>query len=330
MSKNPIFIPLRDYHYQGGVESFMRNLERYLRKIGYEYLDDPKDAKVIFFPITFDQAVLTEIKSKGGRVIQRLAGGFYPSQHGEAYTELNRPISEVYSNYTDFVVFQSEYGRKQDFEIFGTKPEGQYTTIINGVDKSIFYPAQNRTPNAKKIFVSTGSFRKKVMLVPAIEALDSLAEKYEFEYWVIGEVTMAELKPYLDRPYVKYTDKLPLTELAEKLRQADALIHTQLNDICPNSVTEAISSGLPVIGFASGSLPELLAFDTDLLAYVSEDLLQKAEDFDSHKLAEKIELYFSDSARFDELAKQNAQLYPFDECGAAYVEVFNHQIQLAK
>ncbi len=330
MSKNPIFIPLKDYHYQGGVESFMRNLERYLAKVNYSYLNEPDEAKVIFFPITFDQQILANIKAKGGRVVQRLAGGYYPTQHGDSYVDQNRPISDIYNTYSDFVVFQSEYGRMQDFAIFGPKPKDEYAVIINGVDKTIFFPPKEKKQKPRKIFVSTGSFRKKVMLEPIIMALDSLSTKYDLEYWVIGEVTMPELQEYLKRPYVKYMDKLPLKQLAEKLRMADALIHTQINDICPNSVIEAISSALPVIGFDSGSMPELLSFNTELLAYVSGDILQRVEDFDSSRLAEKIELYINESKKFDKLALENSNLYPFDQCGKQYVEVFEQQLTLAK
>lgn len=329
MPKNPIFIPLSGYKYLGGVESFMRNLERYLAQTGYSYLRKPDKARVVFFPVTFDQPTLARLKARGGRVVQRVAGGYYESQHGEKFAEMNRPIADVYHNFADLVVFQSEYGKRQNFKIFGAKPDEQYKVIINGVDKSIFSPAIQKPDREVIKFVSTGSFRKEVMLKPAISALDSLAGEYNFEYWIIGEVTNPELMKYIDRPYVRYMAKMPLSNLAEKLRKSDAFIHTQINDICPNSVLEAISTGIPVIGFASGSLPELLFFGHDLLAEMPEELIQKVADANHHKLANKLRLFLENVEKYSAVANANSHLYPFTECGSSYVQVFEEQIELA-
>lgn len=84
---------------------------------------------------------------------------------------------------------------------------------------------------------------------------------------------------------------------------------------------EAISVGLPVVGFASGAMQELLTWQTDLLALVSDDVFQRYENFDAAKLADKISLCCQNLMFFRERALAHSHLYSFNECGRRYVEV---------
>jgi glycosyltransferase involved in cell wall biosynthesis len=53
-------------------------------------------------------------------------------------------------------------------------------------------------------------------------------------------------------------------------RSADAYLMTKNNDPCPNSVLEAMSSGLPVLYSASGGVPELVGTDAGVGLAVPE------------------------------------------------------------
>lgn len=318
-----IFIPFDRFANIGGPTTFMKNLQVYLEQVNFLYVKKPYFARGIFFPIAYNLSTIKWIKFFGGKVIQRLDGIYYPSKHGENYLKQNKMIKKIYSDFTDFVVFQSEYSRKQCFAMFGEKKRENYEIIVNGVNEKIFYPSTKKILVPEKfILTTTGNFRNVDMLEPIILALDGLADKINFEFWIIGPLNNPALEKYAGRKYVKNLGSKNMEGIAELLRKSDIFIYSHLNPPCPNSVLEAIASGLPVVGFDSGSMPELLNFNKDLLAYVSDEIFQKYEDFDSKRLADKIELAISQYERYKKISLENSQSYSFEKCGKKYTEVF--------
>ncbi len=329
MIKKPhaLYIPFEHYQSLGGPSTFMKNLQRYLERHRYSYLSSLKNARVVFFPNSFALPKVKKIKRQGGHIIQRLDGIYYPSKHGEQYRELNRDARKIYHNYADAVIFQSRYSQAQCFTMFGERDN--YQIIINGVDKSIFYPAQSRENHqieGKIRFVTTGRFRNIDMIEPVVKALDMLKQTIDFELTVIGPVANLQLEPYFQRTYLRHIETLPLQDIAETLRNSDIFIYSHLNPPCPNSVVEAISCGLPIVGFNSGAMAELCFFSKELLADVSKEIFQKYEDFEAHKLVEKIITVVEHYDHYRNIALINSRLYPFEECGQQYWDVFQHYL----
>jgi len=326
LRKNKIFIPFGKLPI-GGPMTFMRNLQNYLDDIGFPYAKSPLFAKGIFFPISYHLFIIKWIKFFGGKVIQRLDGVYYPSQHGDGFKIMNKGIERIYLNYTDFIIFQSEYSKKQCFAMMGEKKKEEYAIIHNGADKKIFYPSDDmRKIDGKIKFIMTGSFRKKVMIEPIVLALDDLRGRFDFELIVVGPVINKEIEDFFKRDYITMAGSKESKEVAEVLRNSHILIHSQLNDNCPNSVLEAISCGLPIVGFDSGAMKELLFFSPELLAPTNNEIFQKYEDLDWRELKEKILLAIENYAKFKQLAMGNSRLYSMEDCGKKYVEVFERII----
>ena len=233
---------------------------------------------------------------------------------------------EIYNNIADFIIFQSSYSKSQCFSMFGRKDLDDYAVIVNGADKSIFSPKKDVLEFNEFKLLTIGSFRKLGMIEPVVKALDLLKKKFKFSLTIIGPIVNSEIKEFLCRDYIVHLGLKNLKEIAKSLSNSHLLIHSQLNDNCPNIVIEAISSGLPVAGFDSGAMSELLFFNRDLLAYVSDDLFQRYEDFDHRKLAEKIMLAVDNYSYYRENALANSHLYAFEECGQKYMEVFKRFI----
>ena len=324
--KESIFIPFSEPGTIGGPQTFMNNLKVFLDKTGYGYSKAKDSSNGIFFPISCSGKVLNYYKRNGLPVIQRLDGIYYPSKHGRKTKRLNKPIKKVYLDYATHVIFQSKHSRDQCFEIFGEKHPDCYSLIVNGVNKDIFYPSKEVRSSVKGVlkFITTGNLRNIDMIEPVIKALDLLHDrkKCSFELNIVGPIANRKIKDILDRDYVNLLGTKKSPEVAAILRDSDIFIYSHLNPPCSNSVIEAISCGLPVVGFDSGSMSELCYFSKDLLAFVSDDVLQKYSDFDYKKLYEKIDLCISRFEHFKGLAMQHAHLYDFNECGSQYVEVF--------
>lgn len=315
-----IYIPFGLYSGVGGPVTFMKNLHEEFDLRGFKYgqVFSPKNG--IFFPIDFDIVELEKVKNYSAPIIQRLDGIYYPEKHGDRYLELNKKIKDIYQNYSTHIIFQSEYSRKQCFSLFGEKQN--YTIIHNGCNQSIFCPNKKEKGLITR-FITTGNFRNIDMLEPVILALDEIFKEHQIELRILGPVVNEELKPFIEREYVDYLGETSDMELiASHLQKSDAFIYSHLNPPCPNSVIEAISVGLPIVGFDSGSMSELCSFSKELLAPVNNKVFQKYSDFDWKKLKEALLVYLDKPDYFNELALEHSKDYSIEVCASKYNEVF--------
>jgi SAM-dependent methyltransferase len=318
-----VYIPFHKHLAVGGPSTFMQNLEMYLSSIELKTKTDLQSSQTIFFPVQHDTSELQSFKNRGGKIIQRLDGIYYPQKHGQDFSYLNAMIKDIYENYTDFIVFQSDYSKKQCFAMFGEKEDSRYSVILNGVNKKMFYQGDHHRLDKSKVrFITTGNFRNVDMIEPLVRTLDDLRNSFSFQLSIAGPITNENLISLLNRDYIQYEGNLNQHEVSELLRRSDIFLYSHLNPPCPNSVIEAVSTGLPVVGFDSGAMSELLYFATDLLAYVSDEVFQRYDDFNFDRLKEKILYAVNYYDKIKERASDYSHLYPFDECGKQYVEIF--------
>ncbi len=326
-----LYIPFENYQDQvGGPATFMHYLQGFLLAQHVPFplaleVNDP-DLTTIFFPIAYDREVLKRLKDRGCKIIQRLDGIYYPSKHGENYVDFNSDIKAIYCDLADHVVFQSRYSQAQCTAQFG-QPLA-YSIITNGVDNSLF--KVNSRLDFNKLdpinFVTTGNFRNKDMLEPLVESLDALVSQgVPVKLLVVGPVAQS-LEGFLGRSYITSVGKQPLAQVAAYLQTAHIFLYSHLNPPCPNSVLEAVSVGLPVVGFNSGAMSELLFWQKDLLAPVSDAVFQEYQDFKPQLLVEKIMMCVGDWVTYKKRALHHTDLYSFVRCGAQYLDVFESML----
>ncbi|HZW03325.1 MAG TPA: glycosyltransferase, partial [Anaerolineaceae bacterium] len=96
---------------------------------------------------------------------------------------------------------------------------------------------------------------------------DALGRRLEsrVELMVAGNVPPA-MRTEIERAYdgrlwIHWAGVLPREDIPRLDRSAHLMFSADLNAACPNSVIEALACGLPVIGYATGSLPELIDED---------------------------------------------------------------------
>ncbi len=322
-----IFIPFKQWvEGIGGPSTFMRNLREDLVNKSYKFIEDIENYRVadkIFFPISFSKKILSYFKKNNYPIIQRLDGVYYPSKHGIKYLYFNKDIKLDYLKYSDFIIFQSNYSRMECFAILGEMSKSKYTIIYNGTDKSIFYPAKKEFDENKIIFVTTGSFRNKDMIEPVVAALDIVAEENNIELKIVGPIISDDVKRFTDRKYIRCLGRMDERSLAKVLQGSDILIHCQLNPACPNTVIEAVSCGIPVVGFNTGAMKEVLYFAPELLAYVSDNIFQRYGDFNYKRLLERIKLCINNYKEFKNKFLKYSYLYDSKETTNYYIKVFN-------
>ena len=64
---------------------------------------------------------------------------------------------------------------------------------------------------------------------------------------------------------IKFMNTVPREHIPWLMRSAHLLFSAEVNPPCPNSVIEALACGLPVIGFDTGSLSEIVHGDAGRL-----------------------------------------------------------------
>ena len=327
MKNNKLFIPFPNYQFLGGPATFMGNLRAYLDRKGIAWHTNRSRARDMFINAGFKQRYVILAKLRGGRIIQRLDGIRYPEKHGKAYKKKNRTPRFMYRYLSDFVIFQSHYSRKQVQAMFGALSDDKHTIIYNGVNKHVFYPGKKPQQHRKFVFVTTGNFRNADMIEPVIHALDKLQSHYNFQLLIAGKIHR-HIHPFMNRNYIEYAGELDANGVAEVLQSGHCFVYSHLNPPCPNSVLEAISTGLPVLGFDSGAMRELLPFATELLAPVNNKIFQSYHEFNHELLAKKLALCMDQYKMFREKALAHSHWYDFEDTGSQYLNVFRQIMRI--
>ncbi len=161
-----LFIPAKQTI--GGPATFLRNLKTYLDAAEYPYATKYKRGDSIFFPIRHKVSVLDKVKKHGGQIIQRLDGAY-----GEDEPMRRDRLANVYHNYADWVIYQSEWCKRVCDYQMGARQSSQYRIIPNGVNGNIFYPSdKTHSGNEPMEFVMSGRFKNTDILNLALIALD--------------------------------------------------------------------------------------------------------------------------------------------------------------
>ncbi len=271
-----------------GPASFQRRLASGLAargiEVSYSLSDRPYDA-VLVNGGTRALARLARAKRLGIPVLQRLDGINWI--HRKARTGARHYLRSEMANMVmawtrrrlaDRIVYQSHF-----VEGWWDRARGRAvvpTTVVhNGVPLDRFHPVGPGEPSSDRIrlLVVEGNFaggyevgiRSAVLLRRGIAA----STGQDVELVITGQVAES-IRNYWDEQVkgeivwqgVVLPDKIP-----ELLRTGHMLYASDLNPACPNSVLEAMACGLPILGFDTGALPEIVTGEAGRLAAYGGD-----------------------------------------------------------
>jgi glycosyltransferase involved in cell wall biosynthesis len=145
-------------------------------------------------------------------------------------------------------------------------------------------------------------------LFHAAQLAEALSKKFKIELTVVGRVDGRSRnklgKPTLYR--LRFMGTIPPEQIPWLMRSSHALFSAEVNPPCPNSVIEALACGLPVVGFDTGSLSELVQGDAGRLAPYGANQW-KLEKPDIPALAAAATEVLQDEPRFRKAARAQAE-----------------------
>ena len=304
----------------GGVTSFRLKFEEGLRVRGIDVTNDSSGQADVLLVLagTRHLLALRNARRRGIRIVQRLDGiNWVHRIHwaGPRYTLRaiygNRNLSFIRARLADHVIYQSQF-IKHWWEDWYRPARVPSSVIINGVDIDRYTPQglHERPSGHYRLLVVEGSLAGGLSygLLNAASLASAVSKKFKIELMIVGHVderTKHKLK-HQSRFRLQFMDTVPREHIPWLMRSSHLLFSAEVNPPCPNSVIEALACGLPVVGFDTGSLSELVQGDAGrLVPYGSNPW--KLETPDIPALADAAVTVLDDQHRFRTAARERAE-----------------------
>ncbi len=257
----------------GGPASFRARMIAGLADLGIESCSDPVAREVSAILVIGGTRRLDRLQQahrRGIRIVQRLNGMNWV--HRKTHTGLrhylraeinNCILATIRKNLTDQIVYQSAFT-----EGWWNEVRGQATcptaVIHNGVDLKTFSPSPNLPlpGDHVRVLVVEGRFGGgyEVGLENAVRFSEALREivHQPVELVLAGDSARELTEKYSALDWITWKGIVPRPELPELYRSAHLLFSADIKASCPNAVIEALACGLPVVGYDTGALGEIL------------------------------------------------------------------------
>jgi glycosyltransferase involved in cell wall biosynthesis len=321
---------------RGGPGSFHSRFASVLSSRGYNVNHDPLDPSnsvILVIGGTRHIGVLREAKRNGVRIVQRLNGMNWV--HRQTRTgikhflraEVNNWILKTIRSMADQIVYQSNFTQGWWTRTYGeTKLPGR--VIYNGVNLDVFNPLGAGSPPTDRTRILLvegnlgGGYEGGLDSAVQMAKLLSRRQTDSVELMIVGSVPANLQVSYLGCGVDIAWKGLVKREVIPAIdRSAHLFFSSDINAACPNSVIEALACGLPVIGYDTGSLSELVTPECGAVARYGSDpwKLQKP---DIHALVDAAQLALVDHAQKRAGARARAEeAFNIEQIADQYLEV---------
>jgi glycosyltransferase involved in cell wall biosynthesis len=317
----------------GGMASFRLKFEQGLKSRGIDVTNDlsAKSDAVLVIAGTRFLPDMNRARRRGIRVVQRLDGVNWVQRvkwSGVKYSVRaeygNFMLSLIRSRFADRVIYQSQFIRKWWEDWYGVA-KAPATVIINGVDLNTYTPEgeSERPTDRYRMLLLEGSLARGLNsgLFHAVSVAEKLSAKFPMEVVVAGTVDDATRQKLQSKVPVKFLGIVSRAEIPSLARSSHLMYCAEVNPPCPNSVIEAMACGLPVIGFDSGALKELVSDDAGCIVPYGANPW-KLETPDISALAESAGQVLEKQNQFRQASRKRAEAeFGLDKMVEKYLKV---------
>lgn len=262
----------------GGMASFQGKFTAGLTKRGIPAtfnLDDPDISAVLVIGGTRHFEILSRVRRRGIPIVQRLDGMNWLHKKKKTTpkkylrSEINNWILAWIRRYfADRIVYQSRFSQWWWETMFG-KVAKPFQITYNGVDLNIYSPNGPRQLPEDHFWIQLVEGHFDAGNISGLENGVLLAEELIRSYHLPVRLSVASGIPAeLQAPWkermgdrIDFVGAVPRDRIPELDRSAHIFFSADINAACPNAVIEALSCGLPVAAFDTGSLTELVTGD---------------------------------------------------------------------
>lgn len=317
----------------GGMASFRLKFEQGLKSRGIDItydLDSDFESLLVIAGTRFLPR-LSRVRRRGIRVVQRLDGINWVHRvkwSGARYTLRavygNFMLSLIRNRFADRVIYQSQFIRQWWEDWYGVA-DAPASVIINGVDLDTYTPEgdHERPTDVYRMLLLEGSLARGLNsgLFHAVNVAEKMSAKYPMEIVVAGTVDESTQRKMQSNIPVKFLGTVPREEIPKLARSSHLMYCAEVNPPCPNSVIESLACGLPVIGFDTGSLKELVGDEAGVIVpYGANPWMLETPDTDA--LAESAGEVIGKQSQFRAAARKRAEAeFGLDKMVESYLKV---------
>jgi len=250
----------------GGGNQFLKILKKYLIN-NNDYCDDPTKSDVILVNSKDKLKEAALLKEKHSKVLIHRIDGVFSIYRGEHEKHNDLMVYDFAKRYADGVVFQSNWSMK------ASKNNGMSNSLFEVVihncsDESIFNRSEGSGGNKIRLITSSWSDNPKKGFA-IYKYLDDHLDFNKYEYVFVGRSSVGFKN-------IKMAGLMSSSQMSSEFQKAHVFVTAVQSDACSNSLTEALSCGLPSVVLNSGGSPEILRDGGEL--FESEaDVINKIE-----------------------------------------------------
>jgi glycosyltransferase involved in cell wall biosynthesis len=261
----------------GGPASFQTRLQAEFGRLGVDTTFDPRDRPldaVLVFAGTKDLPALARCRRDGVRIVQRLDGINWlytvsPRSLGHTLRSIlwNWQLRMIRSRFADRIIYQSGFSQDLWEQRFG-KSAAAARVIYNGVALEEYPPRREGHDGTLLVAEANLDFHP-----PAREILRTV-QRLCIQTGDLERLSIyTRISPAWEREWMDYEPRpetpglRPRAEVQARQKNAALFLSMDLNPSCPNAVIESLAAGLPVIGFDTGSVRELVGEGGEIADY---------------------------------------------------------------